>query len=85
MKLAVMFWSARNAAPSPARSALIKGAVVVCLMLAALGAIELKAGHVNPRILIAVVIEVALTLAFWSVECARPAHSDSQNRKQRRQ
>ena len=62
--IGVMFFSARNAKPSPARSALIKGAAVVCLMLAALGVFEFATGHAEVGILVAVFIEVALTLAF---------------------
>lgn len=59
-----MFFSARNAEPSPARSALLKGAAVVCLMLAVLGIFELATGHAEVGILVAVFIEVALTLTF---------------------
>lgn len=62
--IGVMFFSARNAEPSPARSALVAGLVVACLTLAALGVFELVAGHANLGILAAVFIEVALTLAF---------------------
>ena len=63
----VMFFAARNAAPSPARSALLSGAVVACLILALLGVIELATGHAEVGILVAVFIEVALTLAFLAV------------------
>lgn len=62
--MGVMFFSARNEAPSPARSALLKGAAVACLMLAALGVFELATGHAGVGILGAVFIEVALVLAF---------------------
>lgn len=62
-----MFFSARNAEPSTARSALIKGVVLACLTLAALGIFELKAGRVTDHILVAVGIEVALALAFLYV------------------
>lgn len=62
--IGVMFFSARNAEPSPARSALLKGAAVVCLMLAVLGIFELATGHAEVGILVAVFIEVALTLTF---------------------
>lgn len=65
--VAVMFWSARNAEPSPARSALTKGFGVACLMLASLGVFELAAGHVAPGILAAVVIDVMFTLALLHV------------------
>ena len=65
--VAVMFWSARNAEPSPARSALMKGLGVACLMLASLGVFELAAGHAAPGILAAVVIEVMFMLALLHV------------------
>jgi hypothetical protein len=62
--IGVMFFSARNAAPSPARSALLKGAAVACLLLALLGVFELATGHAGVGMLGAVFIEVALVLAF---------------------
>ncbi|OAJ71110.1 hypothetical protein A7976_06630 [Methylobacillus sp. MM3] len=66
--IGVMLFSARNAEPSPSRSALVAGLVVACLTLAALGSFELVAGHANRSILTAVLIEVALVLAFLYVE-----------------
>jgi len=72
--IGVMFLAARNAEPSSARSALSKGFVVACGMLAALGVIELSAGHVKPAILIAVLIEVAFAVGFLYVGAAHPAH-----------
>jgi hypothetical protein len=65
--LGVMFFSARNAEPSPARSALLGGAVVTCLVLAALGVFEFATGHAEVGILTAVFIEIALVLAFLTV------------------
>ncbi|QPB22296.1 hypothetical protein [Rhizobium sp. 007] len=65
--IAVMFFLARNAEPSAARSALINGLVVSCFLLAALGGLELALGHVTPRILVAVFIEVVFTLALLHV------------------
>lgn len=62
--VAVMFWLARNAPPSLARSAMSQGLTVACLTLAASGMIELVAGHVTAGILIAVAIEMALALAL---------------------
>lgn len=62
--MGVMFFSARNAEPSPARSALLGGAVVACLVLAVLGVCELATGHAEVGILAAVFIEIALALAF---------------------
>lgn len=81
--IAVMFFSARNAEPSTARSALIKGVVVVCFMLAALGYLEFEVGNATPRILIAVFIEVALMLAFLYVGCSHPAQSDTSDRRRK--
>jgi hypothetical protein len=65
--MSVMFFSARNAEPSPARSALLGGAIVTCLILAVLGVFELATGHVEVGILTAVFIEIALVLAFLIV------------------
>jgi hypothetical protein len=65
--IGVMFFSARNAEPSAARSALVTGFVVACLILAVLGVSELATGHAGLGISVAVLIEVALTLAFLYV------------------
>lgn len=67
----VMFFLARNAEPSAARSALITGFMVSCSVLAALGVIEFVAGHAERGILAAVLIEIALVLAFSCVGCAK--------------
>jgi hypothetical protein len=69
--IAVMLFSARNAEPSPARSALVAGLVVACLTLATLGVFELTTGHASRAISVAAVIEVALSLSFLSVSRAR--------------
>jgi len=66
----VMFFSARNAAPSPARSSLVAGFVVTCLILAVLGVIEFSSGHAGSGILSAVLVETALILAFLYVSLA---------------
>lgn len=70
--IAVMLFLARNAEPSLARSALIKGMVVSCVMLAALGIFELAVGHVTPKILVAVFIEVVFTLALLYANRKQP-------------
>lgn len=62
--IGVMFFLARRAEPSPARSALTAGMATACLLLAALGVFELLAGHAGAGILAAVLIEAALALAF---------------------
>ncbi|KAA8554005.1 MULTISPECIES: hypothetical protein [Pseudomonas] len=74
--IGVMFFSARNAGPSLARSSLIAGFVVTCLILAVLGVFELAMGHAGFRILSAVLIEVALIFAFLYV--SRASKSDLQ-------
>ncbi len=76
--IGVMFFYARNAEPSSARSALISGFVVVCIALAALGTFELASGHAGLGILSAVLVEVALALAFLYV--ARTQGSPSNER-----
>lgn len=80
--IAVMFFSARNAEPSVARSALIKGVVVIFALLAALGLFELNVGNATPAILIAVFIEVALMLAFVVVGYRQPARPDEKPGRQ---
>jgi len=65
--LAVMFWFAKDAPPSPARSAMTKGLAVACALLALLGIFELATGHAKLGILIAVAIEVSLILALLYV------------------
>ena len=65
--IGVMFFRARNAEPSSARSALISGFVVGCVALAVLGTIELATGHAGLGILSAVLVEVALALALLYV------------------
>lgn len=69
--MGVMFLNARNAAPSPARSALLRGTVVTCLLLAVLGISELVNGHAGPGILVAVAIEIVLVMAFIHVARSR--------------
>ncbi|MDL5366727.1 hypothetical protein QSH18_14050 [Xanthomonas sp. NCPPB 2654] len=62
--LSVMFFMARGAAPSPARSALVAGFVTACTLLAALGIGELASGHAGRGILVAAVLEIGFVLAF---------------------
>lgn len=62
-----MFFFARNAEPSLARSALLSGFVVVCIALAALGTFDLASGHAGLGILSAALVEVELALAFLYV------------------
>lgn len=62
--IAVMFFMARNAEPSSARTALAFGMITVCTSLAFLGVYELAVGHATKGILPAVFMEMALSLAF---------------------
>lgn len=65
--IAVMYFYARNAEHSATRSALIVGTITACLILALLGIYEFSAGHASGGILISVLIEVVLVLAFLYV------------------
>lgn len=63
--LGVMFYGVRNEVPSPIRTALSHGFIVGCWGLAAVGFGEWLNGHAGPGILLAVVVELALGLAFF--------------------
>lgn len=65
--IAVMLFLARNAEPSSARSAMVKGLAAANAMLAALGSLELAVGHVAPGILAGVFVEVVFALALLHV------------------
>lgn len=58
---------ARNAPPSQGRTAVVAGFVTTCLLLALLGLGEWAVGQVESGILPAVLVEVALALAFLYV------------------
>jgi len=58
---------ARDAGPSPARSAIAGGLALGCATLAALGVYELAAGHAGSGIALAFTVEVALAIAFARV------------------
>ena len=70
--ISLMFFRARNAPPSPARSALLAGFVLGCFSLAALGAFEGLTGHAGPGIWFSVLIETTLALAFVMVDRRSP-------------
>ena len=70
--ISVMFFRARSAPPSLARRALASGVIVAGVILAVLGLIEIAAGRAQLGILLAVIIEVALALAFLLVDRERP-------------
>ena len=65
--IAVMYFFARNAAHSETRTALIVGTIIACLLLAILGVYEFATGHASKGILVSVLIEVILILAFLYV------------------
>lgn len=62
--IGAMLVLARNSEPSQSRMALTSGFFVACLTLAALGIFEFLSGHAGVGILSAVVVEVALAVAF---------------------
>jgi hypothetical protein len=65
--IGVALLMARNAPPSPGRTAVVMGFVTTCLLLALLGLAEWAIGNVESGILPAVLVEVALALAFLFV------------------
>ncbi|MHB2095877.1 hypothetical protein [Pantoea dispersa] len=65
--VSVMFWLARNAAPSAARFALSAGLVTACLIIAATGVYDFVSGHAQSPIFIAVLIETLLAIAFFRI------------------
>lgn len=69
--IAVMYFFARNAAHSTTRTALIIGTIIACLILAILGIDEFATGHASNGILVSVLIEVVLILAFLYVGARR--------------
>lgn len=77
--IGVMLFTARDAKPSSARSALVSGFVVGCVALAALGIFEFANGHAGPGILSAVLVEIALAMAFLYVARTQPPHPKEQS------
>jgi hypothetical protein len=65
--LALMFFLARSAPVSVARTALSAGFASALMILALLGIYELTAGHVGPGILVSAAIEFVLALAYIRV------------------
>lgn len=65
--IALMYFLARNAEYSATRTALIVGTITACLILAILGVYEFATGHASNGILLSVLIEVFLILAFLNV------------------
>ncbi|NVZ20367.1 hypothetical protein [Pseudomonas costantinii] len=64
LAIGIMFYRARHAPPSDTRRALTTGFITGCLVLAVLGFGEWINGNAGPGILLAVVTETVLGLAF---------------------
>lgn len=62
--IALMLLLARNAEASKARAALATGISLTCLILATLGILEWQSGSATTQILVAVVLEAFLAVAF---------------------
>ena len=62
--IGVMFFVARDAEPSPARSSLCVGFMIGCATRASLGIFELASGHARLGILSAVIVELTLAAVF---------------------
>lgn len=73
--VAIILFGARDAEPSPARSAIGRGCAFGCLALALLGTAELATGHAGPGILFAVVVEIAIAFAFFTLNSREKEHS----------
>ena len=65
--LALVFFLARKAPPSIARTALSAGAVAITLLLAGTGVYALAMGHAGKGILISAAVELLLGLGFICV------------------
>ena len=70
--IGIIFFLARNAEPSSARSAIVSGFIFGCFALSALGAFELVTGHAGLGILSAMCVEIALGLSFLYVASHEP-------------
>ena len=71
--LAVMMLSARDLAPSTARTAIVRGLLTALVALAILGTIEFVLGHAGAGIFAAVTVEIAFAAAFVIAEREAPA------------
>lgn len=70
--LSVIFFLARSAPVSVARTALCSGTAVACSLLAFLGVYEFSAGHAGPAILASAVVEGLLALGYiWILVAER--------------
>lgn len=62
--LAAIFFAARSAGASPARSALAGGAAIALFLLAVVGAYEFATGNAGPGILVSAAVELLLSIGF---------------------
>jgi hypothetical protein len=65
--LSAMFFAARSAGASPARSALAGGAALALFLLAVMGAYEFAAGNAARGILVSAAAELLLAIGFARV------------------
>jgi hypothetical protein len=65
--LGLMLWLARNAEVSSARNAIAAGLSASCATLAFLGTLEFASGHAGAGIWLAIIVEAALGVGFYSV------------------
>lgn len=70
--IGIIFFLARSAEPSSARSAIVSGFIFGCFALSALGAFELATGHAGLGILSAMCVEIALGISFLYVARHEP-------------
>ncbi|WLG30959.1 hypothetical protein [Pseudomonas lurida] len=75
--IGVMFYRARHARPSDTRRALTTGFITGCFVLAASGFSEWINGNAGPGILLAVVTETVLGLAFIQAHRASVHHTQA--------
>ena len=68
---AIIFYNSRNSGPSELRSALSQGFAVSCFLLAGLGCLEFVYGYAGIGIFSAVLVELALGMAFLFVTAKR--------------
>ena len=69
----VLMTSARKLAPSPARTAIVRGLLAALIALAILGTIEFALGHAGAGVFAAVTVEIAFAAAFLIAEREAPA------------
>ena len=66
--LGVMLYRVQLFTASPTRNALVSGFVAACAALAFLGIFEISKSHAGSGIVLAILVETVLAIAFLSVE-----------------